>query len=374
MKTIVVIPLAVLILAVAIFAAGGASRQAGAHPASAIIDNGTVQLGIWDEGHLNVPGGTPSSGEGTTDVGVRYVPSNTEATAPGCLCEGWGAADATSAATGWANEDFGAPFNLTVESFTFDADSATSVVTVGSTLRVTHDYQPSPLTPNLYQVTVTIENISGADVDLRYRRVMDWDVEPTAFSEFVTIDPGTATELLFDSNDGFASPDPLNGPSDLGSTGAFTDVGPDDHGALFDFGFGTVAPGATKQFRTYYGAAANETEALAALAAVGAEVFSLGQPDTADGPTLGTPNTFIFAFSGVGGAPVFATPTPTPTPTATATPSPTPVPSPAATALPPTGGRPTGGSGSVPWLAVAIGALALMSGGAWLAYQRRHAR
>jgi hypothetical protein len=64
---------------------------------------------------------------------------------------------------------------------------------------------------------------------------------------------------------------------------------------------------------------------------------------------------------------------PEPTPTATATPSPTPTVA-AAVQLPRTGGQPSGGSGSLPWLAIAAGALALMSGGAWLAYQRRHAR
>src|SRR3990170_1000128 len=95
------------LVAVAIFAAGGASRQAGAHPASAIIDNGTVQLGVWDEGHLNVPGGIPSSGEGTTDVGVRYAPSNRGPPPPGCLGEGGGAADPPPAPPGGANEDFG---------------------------------------------------------------------------------------------------------------------------------------------------------------------------------------------------------------------------------------------------------------------------
>ena len=64
---------------------------------------------------------------------------------------------------------------------------------------------------------------------------------------------------------------------------------------------------------------------------------------------------------------------PEPTPTATATPSPTPTVA-AAVQLPRTGGQPSGGSGSLLWLAIAAGALALMSGGAWLAYQRRHAR
>jgi len=78
---------------------------------------------------------------------------------------------------------------------------------------------------------------------------------------------------------------------------------------------------------------------------------------------------------------IIPTPTPTPTPTAlAATPTPTATPTPAPTAvlaaqqLPDTGGAPSGGSGSLPWPAIAAGALALMSGGGWLAYQRRHVR
>ena len=78
-----------------------------------------------------------------------------------------------------------------------------------------------------------------------------------------------------------------------------------DHGSLFDFGFGSLAPGATTTFSTYYGAAGNEVDALAALVDVGAEAYSLGQPSTVDGPTLGTPNTFVFAFTGVGGGSAF---------------------------------------------------------------------
>ncbi|MCX7594124.1 MAG: hypothetical protein N2235_10250, partial [Fischerella sp.] len=63
---------------------------------AAIISNGTIQLGVNQEGHLNVPGGTPSSGSGTTSVGLRFLPTNADGTAPGCLCEGWGVADAES--------------------------------------------------------------------------------------------------------------------------------------------------------------------------------------------------------------------------------------------------------------------------------------
>ena len=269
----------------------------------AVISNGTVQLGVNCVGDLNVDG--PQSSGGTPVVGLRYVPTNSDSTSPGCACEGWGVADETTQVTGYANESSGRSGNLTVVSFTSDADSATSVVDVGSTFRITHDYQPSTKTPNLYTVSVTIKNTSAAATHTRYRRVMDWDVEPTPFAEVVTLQRGNAAELVFTSNDGFATADPLAGPSDLGLTGSFTDQGPDDHGALFDFDFGSLAPGESKTFSTYYGAAATENGAVAALGAVGAESYSFGQPSTPDGPTLGTPNTFMFAFSSVGGGTVF---------------------------------------------------------------------
>ena len=299
----------------------------------AVIDNGTIQLGVNCEGHLNVrPEESMPSAGGTDEVGLRFLPTNNESTAPGCLCEGWGAGDATSGVSGGANEEEGGAFNLRLVNYVSTASTAVSVVEVidakkNAVLLVTHDYHPSPATPNLYEVTVTIENVSGADVDLRYRRVMDWDVEPTAFNEFSTIQ-GTAgaANVLFASNNGFETANPLGLRSDLGAVGDFVDSGPADHGALFDFGFGTVAPGGKVNFRTFYGAAANEDSADAALDAVDAEVFSYGQPNcggsggeeerrlagaspspsecTGDGPDVGTPNTFIFAFAGVGGKPV----------------------------------------------------------------------
>lgn len=278
-------------------------------PGDAIISNGVVQLGIHPQGHLNVPGGAPSSGTGTTDVGLRYVPTGAEATAPGCLCEGWGVADATTGMTGHANEDDGI-VNLTPVSFVTTASTAVSVVTVsgggGQQLEVTHDYHPSPATPNLYEVTVTIRNTGTAPIgDLRYRRVMDWDVEPTAFAEFVTIQGGGAVNLLDDNNDGFAVANPL-GPDTSGFvsvvSGNFTDVGPRDHGARFDFGFGPLAVGAVRTFQTFYGAAGTESAAVAAITAALVEVYSFGQPN--GGQTTGAPNTFIFGFGQVGGTPV----------------------------------------------------------------------
>lgn len=273
-----------------------------------IIQNGTIQMGVNPAGDLNVPGGVPSSGTSTTVVGLRYLPTGAESTAPGCLCEGWGVADAISLVNGGANESSdGGAFGLTVQSFLSDGSTARSVVLVGptasnrNTFRVTHFYHPSIIS-NLYQVDVTIENISSNTVHALYRRVMDWDIEPTAFQEYSTLFKGNSTNLVFTSDNGFASANPLAGPSSILATNTFIDSGPADHGALFDFDFGNLLPGESKSFLTYYGAAGTEAAANFAIARIGAEAYSYGQPSTINGPSVGSPNTFIFAFGGIGGS------------------------------------------------------------------------
>jgi hypothetical protein len=285
----------------------------------AILDNGTIQLGVVDQGQLNEPGGSPSICEGVTVVGLRYIPTGGESTSPGCLCEGWGVADGVVGDSGYADESKGVS-NMTVDSFTSTATTATSVVTVGTTFRVTHDFRPSA-TPNLFECEVTIENISGSDLtDVRYTRQMDWDTEPTAFDEYVTIQgTAAAANVLYADDNGFQIPDPLSSRSALNVTGDFVDNGPDDHGALFDFGFGPLVADDSLSFFIYYGAAGNEADALAALGAVSAEVYSFGQCNwdgVGDpvstcsytggtyGASTGEPNTYIFAFSGVGGVPI----------------------------------------------------------------------
>ncbi|XXY47545.1 DNRLRE domain-containing protein [Sorangium sp. So ce269] len=267
----------------------------------AIIDNGNVQLGVNCQGHLNAP--YPEDPLGLGFMGLRYVPTTNPSIEPGVQAEGWGVADAASGVAGYANvsQDFGA-VNMTIVSFSSTASTAVSTVRVGSTFVVTHDYHPSAATPWLYEVVVTIENISPAPVDLRYRRVMDWDIAPTVFSEYVTIDHGTASELFRTDTNGFNSANPFSFSSY--QPGPVTDAGPADHGALFDFDFGDLAPGERKVFKTFYGAAGTEADALSALSSVGAEAYSFGQPSTANGPDLGEPNTFIFAYASVPDAPV----------------------------------------------------------------------
>lgn len=272
----------------------------------AIIDNGFVQLGVDVNGQLNIGGGS-SSQSGVSVVGLRLlnVPDPSfESTAPGCLCEGWGVGYVLpTQQSGFANNDDGTS-NLTSIGFASTPTSATTVSSMGGNLEVTHAFTPSVNTPYLYQVAVTIKNTSGGAIqDLRYTRTMDWDVEPTPFDEYVTIQGTGSTSTLLHSNDnGFESSDPFAGRSEImsGTTDVdFADFGIDDHGANFDFGFGDLLDGDSFSFKIFYGAAPTEAAALAAIGADGLELFSLGQ--SANGPETGAPATFIFGFKGVGG-------------------------------------------------------------------------
>lgn len=278
----------------------------------------TVALGVNDLGHLNVTTGNIAANASATGLSTKMTDPVTgvegwyDATSPGCLCEGWGVA--ASGVSGYANEALGTA-NLTLDSFTSTSSTATSAVHLTSMagLSVTHEYQVSAST-NLFEAVVTITNNSLVTMtDTRYRRVMDWDIPFNEFSEYVTIQgTATTTDLLASSNNGFASSDPLSGGVvDLFGCGInvdFVDCGTSDHGALFDFGFGDLLAGESITFSIFYGAAANEADALSALGTVGAELFSLGQ-ESGD-PLGGTPATFIFAFSGVGGEPIIPTPEP----------------------------------------------------------------
>ncbi len=281
--------------------------------AQAIIDNGTIQLGVDSLGQLNIPGYL--SAGGTFEVGLRDLRTGYESTAPGCLCEGWGVADITAGFSGYANNDSGTS-GLSFVSFTVDgagtnANSVGSTVTTVSTiadvtgaaaLEVTHVYAGSS-EANLYQVDVTIRNLGNvATGDIVYRRVMDWDIEPTPFNEYSTIQ-GTAgaANVLFASNDGFATSDPLAGASDLGFVGDFVDAGPADHGALFDLKFDPIAAGESLTLTIFYGAAPTEIAALNSLNAVGAEIYALGQPSTDPFGRDPANSNFIFGFKGVGG-------------------------------------------------------------------------
>jgi hypothetical protein len=301
---------------------------AGTAQAAATIINpaGTVALGVNDQGHLNTSVGNVAVNASRTGLSYKFPDGSfRDATSPGCFCEGWGVS-VNGTTFGTASVD-NTPFvsNLTVSSFTSTASTATSVVTLTSLpgLQITHAYSPADNAPGaLFKAVVTIKNTTGAAVnDLKYVRVMDWDVPLTEFNEFVTI-KGTATTTLLEKshNNGFNTANPLadfgeifSGASCPGSVTDvdFTDCGIADHGAYFRFNFGTLADGDEYSFTIFYGATGNEADALAAMAAEGVELYSLGQSSTtAASPVDGTPATYIFAFKGVGGTPTVPVPEP----------------------------------------------------------------
>lgn len=165
--------------------AGGVTRGRDLQslPPAAIISNGVIKLGVNPTGQLNVPGGIYDALDYTDIVGLRYIfpdGRESESTSYGCECEGWGAsADSTA---GWANDSVGGVVvDLSSVSFSSTATTAISELTLpGGLLKVTHDFHPSPATDNLYEITVILENISPSPInDVRYRRVMDWDIYPT---------------------------------------------------------------------------------------------------------------------------------------------------------------------------------------------------
>lgn len=314
--------------------------------ASAIITDGNVSLGVDDYGQLNIGGGVADV-TGFTGVGVRWIDGSGaqyESTAHGCLCEGWGVA-INGTTSGSANNNFGAPVGLTLDSFSSTSTTAQSVTELSGTgLKIQHDFAVAAETDDLMRVRVTLTNTSGASMsDVTYRRAMDWDTSPTPFDEYVSIQgTGTTSLLAFSSNNGFASTDPLSaagfaGGFDCGQNVDFTDCGPQDHGAVFDFNLGTIDVGDSYTFDIFYGGAESNAAALAALGSVGAELYSTGRScgDTdgdgiADfsgsyttpggfsdncGVTLGaaTP-TFIFAFKGVGGTVIVPPPSGIPLP------------------------------------------------------------
>lgn len=325
--------------AIAAAIATGALLGAGAAQAGGIITYGATTLGVNDAGELNFSSETGPGGGMTYGV---YRNGIGDAISPGCACEGWGVSvrSGVESFSAFANQSQGSG-GFTGGTFGITGNTASSTVSMnGAPVTISHFYGPS-LQADTFQAQVQITNTGAATLgNLIYRRAMDWDVPPSPFSEYVT-HGGVAANLvasggnvLFASNNGFASSDPLTGANWIDVSTVNTDFvrkGPSDHGSVFDFSFGSLAAGETRIFNIFYGTAATEASARSKIAALGANVFSLGQPagdnpgggegggegggdgvidgvvPTAPGdPVFGdgtpiAPETFFFAFGGVGG-------------------------------------------------------------------------
>jgi Tfp pilus tip-associated adhesin PilY1 len=284
----------------------------------------TIALGVNPEGHLNsslpfnIVRNSSATGIARNIPGLGW----SDATSPGCLCEGWGVSgnivnpDGSSGGIvrGYASVHSGGIFNLQVQSFTSDTLSITSTVWIKDAsgnpiLEVSHKYGRSAQAPNvLFQGTVTITNISGKTVnDIRYNRSMDWDVPSTEFSELVShtgvaasVRAATFPRILYAGDNGFMTPDPMSpannhhmsNPTTFNSD--FFRNGPQDHGSSFTFQFGNLACGSSSNFMIYYGAADTRTNLINALTLEGVSIYSIGE-------TRLSTNPFAFGFKGLDG-------------------------------------------------------------------------
>ena len=261
---------------------------------SVVLDNGTVQLGVNDTGNLVAR---------DTRVGLKYKPSGNDALSPGCPCEGWGVLDEVSKAHGSIGESSGRTGDLRVRSFDVTGTTqAISDVTIGSAMRVKHKFRPALGHNGLFEIVVTVTNTTEQEQLPLYRRTMDWDIGPTEFNEYVSIvgdvggTRGTEPKVVYASDDGFASPDPINGRSSILAEGTFTDSGPADHGAFIDIALPKLQPRQSSSFSIFYGAAGREDAMRAQLESAQTAVYSLAKPSSTGGLEDGTPNTFGFGF------------------------------------------------------------------------------
>ena len=90
-------------------------------------------------------------------------------------------------------------------------------------------------------------------------------------------DPSLVPYFTAATDNGFNDPNPLSPLSVLNATAPFTNDGPYDHGAGFDFRFEPLAVGASYSFNIYYGAAENTTAAEEVVSKVAGEVYSFGK-------------------------------------------------------------------------------------------------
>jgi hypothetical protein len=250
----------------------------------AVILTGNTALGVNDQGHLNIAMDGPFGfqGYGVFRGNTDRANGGGDATYPGCTCEGWGlmVTGPSGMASGGANSSVGGVFGLTGGTFSFNATSATSSIGLSNApISIVHQYGPSGVADIFVgQITITNNSLTDTFSNVTYRRAMDWDVPPTEFNEYVThqgIEQNLTTnggKLLFASNNGFAAPTGDPGEIYAGGSATGTTINTDffqyggaDHGSVFDFDLGTLAPGQSTLFNIYYGSRANLTDAYQGL-------------------------------------------------------------------------------------------------------------
>jgi hypothetical protein len=254
----------------------------------------------------------PDGGLGMCGTGIENIKQNPNYDA--VHREGWGASAMVDGSTfyGFSRKYNNGNLETPDPVISTGSTAATSVKVSTGPLKVTHDYEPSSDTDDLFKVTVTYENTSSTQTltDLRYRRIMDWDLDPTPECYSFFYDGDDPKYLEYATNNGYGSPNPLLKPnpfpdetigpdddyeyyyarngkpytvigpcpgSDCPAGGVF-DIGPTDQGALWNFQFDSVSipPMGSFSFKIYFGVADDKAAADTAVNAVGAAMGSYG--------------------------------------------------------------------------------------------------
>jgi hypothetical protein len=284
------------------------------------MDNGTMVLGLNTYGCLIVPVNrweTQTVDNVTSwSIGLLYRPTMYDGVASAYPGEGWGVQDFdTGQGFGGANEA-GTTVTSYSNSLTWDTSSNVAhvhTVTQSSGGFTVDHFWYSP-NDNIFACDVVIQNTTGASQpNVVYRRLVDWDIEPTAFNEFITLYwwfPGSPAVWAALTGFGLNNPVQRSDPFGRGLGGPYSyanspdpnqpdghnwlDSGPDDWGACHDLGLGQMAQGATARFSFFYSVTATraENEKLRPPNSV----YSLATPSTAGNPALGTPNCSQFVY------------------------------------------------------------------------------
>lgn len=253
-------------------AAVGPALLAAAASANAVsISNGVISAGITD--------GTVY--DGGISTGLVRLADGFDPIQPGTPRDSYGVA--AGALAGYVDPFFFGTSNIVTGSVASGADTArvSSRLTDGggAVLKIVQEY--SFLADNVLGIRHSVYNKSGSAQDVLFARNVDWDIDPTAFDETVTVD-ALSGPVYEASWNGFNDPSPL-GFWDVAPAGGGSDRG--DNGAGFKIDLGTLAAGAGVGFDVFYSLnniGQTEAELRAQLAGLGA-TFSITGVDSIDG-------------------------------------------------------------------------------------------
>ena len=265
----------------------------------ALVQDGSVAMGVQALGNLGIPNGLPSINNGNSFTSVYDLTSHFDAMDFDVEGEGWGLSYDSGALSMWASSGIVAgPSSVpppVLNSFSTNTVCATSIADAGD-IQVSQTYCPYPGHPAVYADHIDLRNVGvSPHAHVLFRRTMSWGVglrppcrnpsdEGTMTIE--TLPAGSPTPpsvVRVAVVDQAASADPTTpivavpggeGPP-LGPS--FYQLSGGDPGIVWQFDFGDVAPATHVAFTLYYGSGPTEASVMADLASVGAQIYALSQ-------------------------------------------------------------------------------------------------